>query len=99
MLPKQKLIDLDQPSLFRGNVLRLPAKHPYEERVDFMLFETGFDERRYGLMVSSGYKAGIPLVYLPLKAKARIVVSAVIGLSPTGKPGYIPTVTFRRSSS
>ncbi|KQR36114.1 Imm45 family immunity protein [Agrobacterium cavarae] len=71
MLPKQKLIDLDQPSLFRGNVLRLPAKHPYEERVDFMLFETGFDERRYGLMVSSGYKAGIPLVYLPAESESK----------------------------
>ncbi|MGN8171864.1 Imm45 family immunity protein [Agrobacterium cavarae] len=51
--------------MFRGNVLRLPAKYPYEERVDFIIFETRFDERRYGLMVSSGYKAGIPLVYLP----------------------------------
>ncbi len=72
MHPKQKLIDLDQASLFRGNVLRLPAKYPFEERVDFMLFETRSGERGYGLMVTSGYKAGIPLgVFAAWKPKQR----------------------------
>ncbi|MDP9572368.1 UNVERIFIED_ORG: hypothetical protein J2W66_002861 [Agrobacterium larrymoorei] len=71
MHPKQKLIDLDQASLFRGNVLRLPAKYPYEEHVDFMLFETTSGERGYGLMVTSGYKAGISLVYLPPESESK----------------------------
>ncbi|MGP4806255.1 Imm45 family immunity protein [Agrobacterium cavarae] len=71
MHPKQKLIDLDQASLFRGNVLRLPVKYPFEERVDFMLFETRSGERGYGLMVTSGYKAGILLVYLPPGSQSK----------------------------
>jgi len=46
MTNKKKLIDLEESSLFRGNVFRLPARHPYEEFVDFMLFDTHSEERR-----------------------------------------------------
>lgn len=65
MTNKKKLIDLEESSLFRGSVFRFPARHPYEEFVDFMLFDTHSEQRRYGLMVTSGYKAGIMLVHLP----------------------------------
>lgn len=47
---------------------RSPATWPYEKWVDFMLFETQDDERPYGLIVSSGYKAGLFLVKLPIES-------------------------------
>lgn len=60
-----KLIHYKKTAISRGTVFRLPAVWPYEEWVDFMLFETQDDERPYGLIVSSGYKAGLFLVKLP----------------------------------
>ncbi|MBS9426010.1 hypothetical protein EAE90_20885 [Photorhabdus caribbeanensis] len=60
-----KLIDHIEKYISRGTVFRLPATWPYEEQVDFMVFETQDDERPYGLIVSSGYKAGLILVKLP----------------------------------
>ncbi|CFR30542.1 Imm45 family immunity protein [Yersinia massiliensis] len=63
-----KLIDRKEKSIYRGSVFRLPAAWPYEELVDFMVFETQDDERPYGLIVSSGYKAGLFLVKLPIES-------------------------------
>ncbi|AJF72050.1 MULTISPECIES: Imm45 family immunity protein [Raoultella] len=63
-----KLIDYKEKSISRGTVFRLPANWPYEEWVDFMLFETQDDERPYGLIVSSGYKAGLFLIKLPIES-------------------------------
>lgn len=63
-----KLIDYEETTISRGTVFRLPATWPYEEWVDFMLFETQDDERPYGLMVSSGYKAGLFLIKLPIES-------------------------------
>lgn len=60
-----RLVDLDSGVLERGGILRLPAKYPYEACVEFMIFETQKDETPYGLIISSGYKAGLILVYLP----------------------------------
>ncbi|WP_447837777.1 Imm45 family immunity protein [Aeromonas salmonicida] len=60
-----RLVDLDMDVLWRGSLLRLPAKPPYEEYVEFMVFETQKEETPYGLIISSGYKAGLILVYLP----------------------------------
>ncbi|WP_425526800.1 Imm45 family immunity protein [Xanthomonas oryzae] len=36
-----------------------------EAAVEFMLYETGEVDRAYGLIVVSGYKAGLKLVNLP----------------------------------
>ncbi|MEX0526217.1 Imm45 family immunity protein [Raoultella terrigena] len=63
-----KLIDYKEKSISRGTVFRLPANWPYEEWVDFMLFETQDDERPYGLIISSGYKAGLFLIKLPIES-------------------------------
>ncbi|HGM6861301.1 TPA: Imm45 family immunity protein [Serratia rubidaea] len=63
-----KLIDCKDKYISRGTVFRLPAVGPYEELVDFMLFETQDDERPYGLIVSSGFKAGLFLVKLPIES-------------------------------
>ncbi|WP_151260377.1 Imm45 family immunity protein [Pantoea ananatis] len=60
-----KLIDYKNKSISRGTVFRLPAVWPYEEWVDFMvidLFET------HGLVVSSGHKAGLILISLPIES-------------------------------
>lgn len=60
-----KLIDYKNKSIKRGTVFRLPAVWPYEEWVDFMvidLFET------HGLVVSSGHKAGLILISLPIES-------------------------------
>ncbi|CNL09011.1 Uncharacterised protein [Yersinia frederiksenii] len=63
-----KLTDFEEQALCHGNILRLPAQWPYEEYVDFMVFDTQDDERPNGLIVSSGYKAGLILVLLPLES-------------------------------
>ncbi|HCR58845.1 Imm45 family immunity protein [Raoultella terrigena] len=63
-----KLINYKEKGISRGTVFRLPATWPYEEWVDFMLFETQDDERPYGLIVSSGYKAGLFLIKLPIES-------------------------------
>lgn len=54
-----RLIDYKKTVISRGAIFRLPAVWPYEEWVNFMLFETQDDDRPYGLIVSSGYKAGL----------------------------------------
>ncbi|WP_212813396.1 Imm45 family immunity protein [Erwinia rhapontici] len=63
-----RLIDYKKICIARGTVFRLPATWPYEEWVDFMLFETQDDERPYGLIVSSGFKVGLFLVKLPIES-------------------------------
>lgn len=63
-----RLIDYQKIFIARGTVFRLPATWPYEEWVDFMLFETQDDEKPYGLIVSSGFKAGLFLVKLPIES-------------------------------
>jgi len=63
-----KLIDRKEKSISRGSIFRLPAVWPYEAFVDFMVFETQDDKRPYGLIVSSGYKAGLFLVKLPMES-------------------------------
>lgn len=63
-----KLIDYKKMAISRGMIFRLPAVWPYEEWVDFMVFETQDDERPYGLIVSSGYKAGLFLIKLPAES-------------------------------
>ncbi|PAU53600.1 hypothetical protein BZL41_23160 [Pseudomonas sp. PIC25] len=60
-----RLIDLKENFIWHGNVLRLPGKYPYEKFVDFMVYETQDKDRPYGLIVTSGYKAGLILVQLP----------------------------------
>ncbi|GAB6853307.1 Imm45 family immunity protein [Asaia astilbis] len=65
MFKFEKLINLDRKFLRRGNVFRLPAKYPYESKVDFMICESDDSASGYGLIVTTGYKAGKIFQYLP----------------------------------
>jgi hypothetical protein len=65
MIVFSRLIYLQDATVRRGSVLRVPGKYPYENFVDFMLFETHQKDRPYGLIVTSGYKVGLILLYLP----------------------------------
>lgn len=60
-----KLIDCRVGVFHRGSVFRVCGKYPYEATVDFMVFETLTPDRPFGLMVTTGYKAGLHLVHLP----------------------------------
>lgn len=53
----------------RGAVFRLPARWPYEETVEFLFADTPPGaERRMGLLVTTGYKAGSWARLLPDEA-------------------------------
>lgn len=60
-----RLVDFEGESFSRGAVFRVRGKYPYEKSVDFMIFDTQLEDRPYGLIVTSGYKAGLILIYLP----------------------------------
>lgn len=62
-----KLIDCTNDAFQRGSVFRVPGKYPYEETVDFMVFEALEEDRRFGL-ITTGYKAGLTLVRLPVES-------------------------------
>ncbi len=60
-----KLVDWTGGAIWRGAVLRFPAHSPYESIVDLLVFDPTDHGRSLGLMVDSGYKAGLTLVLLP----------------------------------
>ena len=70
MFEKVKLVDSRDACIWHGNILRVRGKYPYEEFVDFMVFETLSEDRPHGLIVTSGYKAGLILVYLPKESSS-----------------------------
>jgi len=59
-----KLIDY-QEDLERGDILRCKGNYPYEDVVDFMVFESTNEYGIYDLVVTSGYKAGLRKTILP----------------------------------
>ena len=59
------LSEYPQKIFSRGAVFRTSARWPYEEKVDFMLMESKDSSSGFALWVSSGYKAGLPLIQLP----------------------------------
>ncbi|WP_271409605.1 Imm45 family immunity protein [Pseudomonas sp. Q1-7] len=65
-----KLVDLESAELRNGNILRLPARWPYEEKVDLMVVDLSDEETPYALVVSSGHKAGLILIRLPCECVA-----------------------------
>ncbi|CAG75021.1 hypothetical protein ECA2119 [Pectobacterium atrosepticum SCRI1043] len=68
-----KLVNYPSKALVHGTVLRLPGQWPYEELVDFMVFDMPGGDRSNGLMVSSGHKAGLILVLLPQDSELKEV--------------------------
>ncbi len=65
VVPYGKLIDLEAKKIGRGAIFRLIGEWPYEDIVDFMLFDTAGQERTLGLITVTGYKAGLQCVHLP----------------------------------
>lgn len=65
----QKLIKFQEPTIRLGSIFRLPAQYPYESVVEFMVFEPNDSNYGLGLMVRSGYKAGLTLVILPIESQ------------------------------
>jgi len=71
-----KLIECEG-NIQRGCVLRCRGSQPYEAYVDFMLMEYPCGEdRRYALLVVSGYKAGLVFAVLPEEANAGPGITA-----------------------
>lgn len=66
-----KLLEYDKKSISRGMVFRLPGQWPYESFVDFMVIDLADRERPFGLVVTSGYKAGLILVSLPNESNSE----------------------------
>ena len=66
-----RLIDLNQKSIGRGVVLRIPATYPYESVVDFIVFDPSESDRGLGLLVATGHKAGLVRVLLPKESEGR----------------------------
>jgi hypothetical protein len=65
----KKLINFKEETIRLGTVFRLPAQYPYEKVVEFLVFEPNDANYGLGLMVRSGYKAGLTLVILPLESQ------------------------------
>lgn len=65
-----RLVDHKSRSFARGSIFRARGKYPCEELVDFMVFDSQIEDRPYGLIVTSGYKAGFILVYLPMESSS-----------------------------
>ncbi|UXM96223.1 Imm45 family immunity protein [Bartonella sp. HY329] len=65
-----KLKDYKEALLRRGNVLRVKGIYPHEAFVDLMIFETQKAICPLGLIVTTGYKAGLILQTYPEEAYA-----------------------------
>lgn len=65
----QKLTSLKNVALGHGAIIRTPGKWPHEDIVDLMVFDAQ-DAGRMGLIVDSGYKAGLMLCVFPPESTA-----------------------------
>lgn len=61
----KQLLELKCGAIPRGAIIRTTAKYPYENFVDFMVFDPVLLDNVSGLIVVSGYKAGLILRILP----------------------------------
>jgi len=68
-----KLVDSEANAYPHGTIFRLRGKYPYEDTVDFMVFDPQVEDKNQSLIVSSGYKAGLILVHLP-KESGRLAI-------------------------
>lgn len=66
----KRLIEIKDDSISRGSVFRVPAQWPYESWVDFMVVSLPDRDSQHALIVSSGHKAGLLLVRLPLEGES-----------------------------
>ena len=66
----QKLLNY-HGDLAHGTVFRFPGSYPHEKYVDLMLVEFPDSDRKFGLVVSTGHKAGLLLNKLPKEAESN----------------------------
>ena len=64
-----RLVDDSVDGLGPGYVLRFPAKRPYEAFVDYMAVDLMIEGRGLSFIVSSGRKAGVCVVNLPIESE------------------------------
>lgn len=57
-------------AISHGAVFRVKGKWPYESLVDFMLIDMPDENTKHALIVSTGKKAGLILVRLPVEAES-----------------------------
>lgn len=67
----EKLINYKEDIISRGSILRFKAVYPYEDYVDIMLIENTDKASNHSLIISSGHKAGLILLRLPLESEAN----------------------------
>lgn len=60
-----KLRNYKREVLSRGTILRMRGEYPYENVVDFMVFDPCEPRRGLGLLVVTGYKAGLMVCTFP----------------------------------
>jgi hypothetical protein len=65
-----RLADHPDEKIWRGAVFRCRGVYPHEEVVDFLLVDIPHLDG-FGLVVSTGYKAGLLLAVLPEEARAQ----------------------------
>lgn len=56
---------MEKQPLFRGTIIRVPAKGQWESVVDFMVYDPDLDDFGMGIIVDSGYSAGIGIACYP----------------------------------
>ncbi|MFJ4347727.1 Imm45 family immunity protein [Pseudomonas sp. NPDC089401] len=66
-----RLIEHPRNFVSNGAILRFPAKWPYEDVVDLMLTSMPDHESEFGLVVTTGQKAGLVLVKLPSESESQ----------------------------
>ena len=67
----ESLLSVEDATVFRGALFRFPAKWPFEDVVDFMLFDTPSSDSGYGFLAASGYHGGRIEVLLPEEARYK----------------------------
>lgn len=70
-----KLIEYKSETISRGCVFRFPSIWPYEKHVDLLVVDMQDETLGYGLVVSTGHKAGLILVRLPKECQSENSVS------------------------
>lgn len=73
-----KLVEYEFESISRGAVFRFPSSWPYEDVVDLLVVDVPDKNFAHALVISTGCKAGLTLVRLPVEARSEV---GVVGLS------------------
>ncbi|WP_220464717.1 Imm45 family immunity protein [Komagataeibacter europaeus] len=81
--------------VFRGGIIRLVGRYPYEERVDFMVFDTMNKDRPYGLIVTTGYKSGLIVCKFPIECAGKEGGVSIEWIKKIGTIGFTQNVQYQ----